>query len=395
VADISQGRVLFVDQSGELGGAEFSLLDIVRSRACQDKVVVFEDGPFVQQLQEAEADVEVLPLRTKVSRDAGFTQLMAAGTTAWRASQRLARMATSFDIIYANTQKAAVIGAIAARSSRRPMIWHLRDILTSQHFSRLMRASVVRLTNFVATQIIANSEATATAYRSAGGRVPVTVIHNGIDDQPFENALQRKSQLRLKYRSELAAENAPVVAVFGRFSPWKGQHLAIEAIARIPHVHLWCVGNALFGEDEYAQSLHELARQLDVSDRVRFLGFRADVAELMQATDAVLHTSTSPEPFGRVIVEGMLSRRPVIASDAGGAREILSHEENGLLYSMGSVDSLTEAIVRILADLAESELMASAGYHEAHLRFRLADRIAEINQTIEAVALRRASLACA
>jgi glycosyltransferase involved in cell wall biosynthesis len=60
-----------------------------------------------------------------------------------------------------------------------------------------------------------------------------------------------------------------------------------------------------------------------VADRVHWLGFRDDVPTLMRMVDLVLHTSVSPEPFGRVIVEAMLARRPVLATDHGGAVELL------------------------------------------------------------------------
>jgi glycosyltransferase involved in cell wall biosynthesis len=112
------------------------------------------------------------------------------------------------------------------------------------------------------------------------------------------------------------------------------------------------------------------------------LGFRSDVAELMQAADVVVHCSTAPEPFGRVIVEGMLSRRPVIASAAGGAVEIIDHERTGLLTEIGCVNKLAAAMRELVDDTNQANRLAEAGYHTARQRFRLTTQLQEINRVI-------------
>ena len=83
------------------------------------------------------------------------------------------------------------------------------------------------------------------------------------------------------------------------------------------------VGDALFGEQDYVKQLHQQIEELQLQNRVKFLGFRNDIPLLMAACDLVAHTSTSPEPFGRVIVEAMLSGTPVVAAASGGAVELV------------------------------------------------------------------------
>src|SRR5690606_7167776 len=98
-------------------------------------------------------------------------------------------------------------------------------------------------------------------------------------------------------RSELGIEEAtPVAALVGRLAEWKGQHVALQALAELPELHLLLVGDALFGEEKYKQQLHDLAGSLGLEQRVHFLGFRSNVAELMQSVDLLLHTSMAPEP---------------------------------------------------------------------------------------------------
>jgi glycosyltransferase involved in cell wall biosynthesis len=114
------------------------------------------------------------------------------------------------------------------------------------------------------------------------------------------------------------------------------------------------VGDALFGEQAYAATLHARAAQPDLAGRVHFLGFRSDIPALMCSMDIIAHTSTAPEPFGLVIVEAMLARRPVIATAAGGALEIVLRQQTGLLVAPGSIAELHDALSYILANPVEA-----------------------------------------
>ena len=177
-----------------------------------------------------------------------------------------------------------------------------------------------------------------------------------------------------------------LVAVIGRIAPWKGQHVAIAALQSLPDVHLLLVGDALFGETDYVRTIREMAEQPEVRGRVHFTGFQLDLAPLMQLVDVIVHCSVVPEPFGRVIVEAMLSRRPVIASNAGGAAEIVKHEQTGLLTPPGDSDALSSAMTRMLGDRMLAQSCAEAGFTDASKRFRIEDRVAETNAVVSRVA---------
>ena len=92
------------------------------------------------------------------------------------------------------------------------------------------------------------------------------------------------------------------------------------------------VGSAMFGEEEYEQQLIDLVGQLGISDRVDFCGFVHDVPKFLMDVDILVHASVIPEPFGQVVVEGMAAGLAVVASDAGGPAEVITHEVDGLLY---------------------------------------------------------------
>jgi glycosyltransferase involved in cell wall biosynthesis len=151
----------------------------------------------------------------------------------------------------------------------------------------------------------------------------------------------------------------------------------IEALSDLPDVHVLLVGGALF-EDKipYKDVLRRQAETEGVADRVHFLGFRDDVPQLMHLVDVVVHTSTAAEPFGRVIVEGMLAGRPVIGTRAGGPPEIIGDSETGLLVPPGDPDALATAIQKILSNPQWARSMGQAAQAYARDRFSV-DRMQE------------------
>jgi glycosyltransferase involved in cell wall biosynthesis len=148
------------------------------------------------------------------------------------------------------------------------------------------------------------------------------------------------------------ADGALVVGMVGRISPWKGQHVFLDAFARAhaadgARAHV--VGDAMFGEEDYRGALHEQAAGLGVADRVDFRGFRSDVRAELDQLDVLVHASVQAEPFGQVVVEGMASGLVVVAADAGGPAEIITDGHDGLLVAPGDIDALADAL-RALAD---------------------------------------------
>jgi glycosyltransferase involved in cell wall biosynthesis len=292
-------------------------------------------------------------------------------------------MARGYDVLYVNSQKALIVGALAGKIAGKPVIWHLHDILTADHFSRVHRWLAVTVGNLLVSRIVANSRATAQAFVDSGGRVErVRVVYNGIDPSPFRSVVETKMD---NLRRELGLVGVPVVSVFSRLAPWKGQHVLLEALARLPEVHALLVGAPLFGEDDYAKDLRQWAKALDVADRVHFLGFRRDVPSLMRLSDIVVHTSVAPEPFGRVIVEGMLALRPVVATRAGGAAEIVDDGMSGVLVEPGDANALAAALTDLLANPAKAKALAETGYKMALERFSLRSMLEDIEQQLQQV----------
>ncbi len=361
-------RILYMDQTGQLGGAEFSLLDWLTGSNEPARVLLFENGPFEKLLQEKGISVEVLPMGAAgaIRRESGFSTVLGALTSVWALRRSVAERAIGYDAVYANSQKAFLIGAFA-RHRKQKLIWHLRDILTADHFSGLLRRIVIVVANRMADRVIVNSKATGESFVAAGGQQSkIRLVYPGIRSDAFDAVTQEQAKT---LRAEVCPNAKFVVGIFGRLTPWKGQHILLEALARLPDYEALVVGDALFGEVDYKQKVMMRAQEPDLAGRVHFLGFRKDVPALMKCIDVAVHASVAPEPFGRVIVEGMLAGRPVIATRAGGAAEIVQDGITGLLVTPGSAEELRSALLRLATDDALYQNLSKAGRENAEKNF--------------------------
>src|SRR6478672_548661 len=374
-------KILFLDQSGNLGGAELSIIDVAKFHRENCLVGLFADGPFRQLLEQHHISVQVLATELiNVRRYSNVISSLGSIRFLLPLIAKITKLARNYDVIYANTQKALVVGAFASLLSHRPLVFHLRDILSPDHFSCTNRYVAVTLANRFASLVIANSKATQAAFIASGGRAELTrVIYNGFEPSKYQSQDVTPEQTR----QQLGLDGQFVVGSFSRLSPWKGQHILIEALAQCPEdVTAILVGDALFGEDDYVQQLHQQVAQLRLEKRVSFLGFRADVIPLMQACDLVAHTSTAPEPFGRVIVEAMLCGRPVVAAAAGGAVELIEVGKTGLLSSPGNSQELAQIIINCQNQPERSAAIAHQAQIQASHRFELASINEQISQLI-------------
>jgi glycosyltransferase involved in cell wall biosynthesis len=132
-----------------------------------------------------------------------------------------------------------------------------------------------------------------------------------------------------------------------------------------------------FDNPAYERQLHELARELDVTERVRFMGQREDVNEVLAASDLLLMASHG-EPFGRVVVEAMAMGVPVVAERDGGPTEIIRHEVEGLLVDGRNPREWGDAIAHLLRQSDRRQEMGDRGraraVHYRHERYARAVR---------------------
>jgi glycosyltransferase involved in cell wall biosynthesis len=165
------------------------------------------------------------------------------------------------------------------------------------------------------------------------------------------------------------------IGLIGRISPWKGQHIFIQAAKlvnkRFPQARFVIIGAALFGEQQYEKEVRQLPQELGVEQIVEFAGFCKDVNLALGNLDLVVHASTKGEPFGQVIIEGMAAGKPVVATNGGGVPEIVEDGETGLLVPMGDATAMAEAICQILETPERARAMGRKGRERVAAHFTM------------------------
>jgi glycosyltransferase involved in cell wall biosynthesis len=176
------------------------------------------------------------------------------------------------------------------------------------------------------------------------------VVYDGLDEASFAPGRPAAA-----VRTEFGITNgAPCLGAIGNIQEWKGQAVLVEAMARVieavPDARGLIVGGVHRAGAAYCERLQARIRELDLDGCLALTGFRHDVADLVNAVDVVVHTSVRPEPFGRVILEGMLQGKAVVAAAAGGVPELIRDGETGFLVPPGDEARLAERLVSLLQD---------------------------------------------
>jgi glycosyltransferase involved in cell wall biosynthesis len=352
-------RLLFLDHTAALGGGEIALLRLLQTidrRRYELIVVLFSDGPLAAKLRESGLECHVLPLSTDVIQTRkdglGIGSLLRIGAV-FSAAAFLIRLTLlirrlNVRLVHTNSLKSDLLGGIAARLARRPVIWHVRDRISSDYLPPSVASTFRKLCRIIPTRVLTNSHATM---RTLGDDLPprFKVVHDG---------------------TAVPAEmpplgDSPRIGLVGRIAPWKGQDIFLRAAAllreKFPHAKFLIIGSALFKESQFDADLHKLATDLKLTDTVEFTGFRDNITEVMSSLTMLVHASTTGEPFGQVVIEAMALGRPVIATNGGGIPEIIENGRSGLLVPMGDSPSMADAISQLLSNPTQAAEMGKLG----------------------------------
>jgi glycosyltransferase involved in cell wall biosynthesis len=381
-------RALFITHAGDPGGAEFKMMAIAGSMKGAAEVLLLAHGSLEKLLGDAGIRHSVQPLNAvtgKVRREDGLMSLVRAVPGSVSAARQLARKARDFDVVVCFSQKAFVLASLAKPFMRRPILWFMNDILSGDHFSPMLIRLLILLSRMSADGVAVVSQESLNCWLRAGGRrKDVSVVISGIDPAQIARQLGDPSRIA-EYRRRFNPAGKPLIGMFGRICRWKGQDVFLRALALVPDAHGVIAGGTLFEEQVFESELHDLVRQLGLSDRITFAGHIDDAMTLMAACDVVAHCSTAPEPSGRVIVEAMFAGTPVIGSDAGGVPEFISHGETGQLTPLNDHEALAVAIRRYLDDPAWSRKVAAKARVLAEENYSSRATIRGFQRAIEAL----------
>lgn len=269
-------------------------------------------------------------------------------------------------------------GILAAKFLRVPCVAHLRDFEEDHPITRFYARLI--------DHHVAISAAVRDNLKQLG--VPgdrITVVHDALDLADFHPAVDFDH-----FAEEFClVPGQPTFGIFGRVIEWKGIRefiLAVrEVLEVIPDARGFVVGDHSDGDEDFFHAMQQLTSDLGLKEKIVFTGYRNDVPALMSMMNVVVHASIRPEPFGMVIIEGMAMEKPVIASKAGGALDIVVDAETGLLVDMGDVKALGQAIITLLGQNNLCRTMGLAGRARVVQKFnsnRYAFEMATIYQSL-------------
>ena len=396
--------IVFLSPTGQTGGAEAALHELLAGLreshpSWSLRLIVASDGPLVARVEALGVPVQVLPFPAALARlgdwglGRGWWQRLVfmsrCAATAIPALAYLRRLrhvlrAQGPHVIHTNGLKMHVLGAWA-RPQKSALLWHLHDYVGRRQFSaRLLRRYAHRC-----SAVVANSRSVAEDARQVCGSAPaVHPVWNAVDLERFSPEGPRAD---LDALSGLAPVDGVLrVGLVATFARWKGHETFVRALAMLPPslpVRGYIVGGPLYetsGSQVSIDELRALVTSLGLESRVGFTGFVQDSASAMRALDIVVHASTDPEPFGLVIAEAMACGKPVVASRAGGAVEIIEPGVNALAHEPGNASALGQCLADLVrdADLRDRLSRAALSSRERFARRRLAREIAPIYESL-------------
>jgi glycosyltransferase involved in cell wall biosynthesis len=336
-------KILLLHSSSDVYGASkifLGTVQLLKKRNHEVWVVLSEDGPLVKKLASAGATVLMVRLgilRRKYFNPLGIINRIATLLRARKQLQELIRK-EKIELVYSNTT-GVLAGAFAARNCGVRHIWHVHEIIENPFW---LKQLLGHLMNRYAVGIIAVSEAVKQSWESVLPAERITVIQNGIDYSPYlehEHTLTKELQLPTA---------AIVIGMVGRVHYWKGQSYFLKLAGQLhqkhPSLHFLLAGDAYPGYEYLYQEMQTQIETLQLSDVVHNLGFREDIPAVMQTIDLLLLPSQQPDPFPTVILEAMASAKPVIATQFGGAVEMIDAGITGDLMPADQVDTAVSVI---------------------------------------------------
>lgn len=280
------------------------------------------------------------------------------------------------DVVHSGTSL-TLSGALAAYDLEVPHIWHIKEAIG--HYNRVQfpmpDAKLVSYMSRLSMQIVAMSEYIAEVFKKHGVE-NILVVPDGVDLEPYQGNPQPylRTQLNLPNGHHLVGMVASFV------SRWKQHDLFIEMAAIVaqqyPNVHFVIIGgkpspNARWPYDlsrSYYQHIEQLAHQKVEKERLTFLSHHTNPAEIMASLDILVHPCAI-EPFGRIAIEAMAARVPVVGPDTGGIAETILHQQTGILVPANNPQAMADAVLGLLQNPAQRQSLGSRGYQHVEANY--------------------------
>lgn len=366
-------RILLYSDSDVFAGTERHLMELAHGlQQAGISLTLACPVPSVLADRASDLEINILPIPKRGA---------AIDWSATRVLRRLIRCGAA-DVIHVHNGRTALAAALAVRLANAGRCVMTQHFLNPAHSTRRglkgwVSQRVHGWLNRSVDHFVAISEAVRQNMFARGDATArrVTVVPNGIalpDPATLPPAQQMRRELRVP-------ADAPMVVCAARLEPEKRVDCLIEAMSLVRNSHPTAVC-VVAGDGSCRRALEQQLSQKGLGGSCRLVGFRADVLSIIAAGDLFVLPSLA-EPFGLVLLEAMALKKPVVATDAGGPREIVINGETGFLVPPSDAGSLAGAIGRLLDDPSARREMGESGY-DRFCRCYTSKRMAEATAAV-------------
>lgn len=368
-------RLLFLDQFGTVGGAQQVLLEtlgVLDPTEFEATVALNGPGNLRRLLRCRGIPVIDLPLGNYHSGHKTIGDIARFGPRTVLCSLFLASslVRDHFELIFANGPRTFACAVLAGRVTKRPVIWHLHNVLSSEAAAK----GLAFLASWVSQIIVCSKSAAAplVKYRPSL-HSKIRLIHNAVPDwQP--TAHKRDTET---WRHSFGLDKGFVsFGILGRVTPFKGQAQFIEAARLVlqhsPKVRFFVVGSPApdCPEDQaYYEGMRAQVENSTMRSQVLFLEHQDEICRYYSLIDVVVLASQGEEALPRTIVEAMYLGKPIVAPGQKGMCEILRDGDTGLLAETAKPRLLADKMIELLNDPARRQILGTAAQKDVMARF--------------------------
>ncbi len=364
--------ILFISHSSENYGAQNSLLTLVNNLPDEIvPVVIFPcKGAALQNLNDGIRKYILFYLPWLSSRRKLIQSVIVffVNTIALLKVVKICRL-HKVNVVYSNTL-ANPLGLLVSKKMKLPHIVHIREYIGNEENACFV-FDERRAQNYLkkySSSIICNSHSVASFYKAQMQLQNISVVYNGIDYPEVSGCEQNRK--------------VNTLLMVGYLEERKNQEEALYAIKLLRDkniiVNLILAGG---GDKEYTQKLRKYIESENLEKNVIIIGNVTDVKSLYLSSTCLVHCAKR-EPWGRVIVEAMLNRCPVISADSDGAREIITDTVSGFLYNKGDIHQLSDLIQEIVTKKIDIKYITDTAYIEAREKYSVKRYVAEVSNVI-------------
>ena len=331
-------NILLLHSSNDLYGASkifLQLIDLLTKNGFDVHIIIPEKGMLDDFLIKKDIKIEYLELgvlRKKYLNPLGLINRLVTNIKAIAFLSKYIKD-HSIDLVYTNTST-ILSGGIAAKKNGIPSLFHIHEIPTGNKLYEFFSGKII---NRISSKVITVSESVKKQWLKYIKQNKIERIYNGIIFSKIDSIIKLDLD-----------QGDIVITSVARLIPYKGHkyliEIAVELIKKSTKFKFLIVGDTLSSYVSYEKSVKQKVNDLGLEHQIKFLGFRNDVSNILKQSDLFIHPAIAPDPLPTVLFESLHNDLPSVATNLGGAIEILDNGNNGLLIPYNDPNKAADLI---------------------------------------------------